>query len=80
MTFDQIHEALLWCTLINFAILLFWFALLVFARGWIRRIHGKWFRLSDERFDSLHYGLMGAYELGIFLFCLVPYVALHVVR
>jgi hypothetical protein len=32
-----------------------WFLVFVFAHDWILRIHGKWFRLSREQFDALHY-------------------------
>jgi hypothetical protein len=43
------------------------------------RLHGRWFRLSAEQFDALHYAGMAIYKLGIFLFCLVPYLALLIV-
>ncbi|MCC5785505.1 MAG: hypothetical protein JJU33_02250 [Phycisphaerales bacterium] len=80
MNIDQLHQALLWCVIINFGVLLLWFALYVGAGGWVRRLHGRWFKIPDDRFDALHYGLMGAYELAIILFFLVPYLALHIVR
>lgn len=54
--------------------------LFVIARGFIRSLHGKWFEIPPERFDALHYLMMGVYKLAIILFCLMPYVALHIVR
>ena len=42
----------------------------------MQKIHGRWFRLSDSRFDAVHYGGMGAYKLGIFFFNLTPLLAL----
>ena len=37
-------------------------------------IHGKWFRLSDERFDAAHYSGMAHFKIGIMLFNLVPLI------
>jgi len=46
------------------------------ARDWMRRFHGRWFRLSDEQFDALHYLGMSIYKIGILLFNLVPLIVL----
>ena len=43
-------------------------------------MHGKWFRLSGEQFDALHYGGMAMFKIGILLFNLVPLIALDIVR
>ncbi|MBX3323860.1 MAG: hypothetical protein KF757_12810 [Phycisphaeraceae bacterium] len=79
MTLELVRELLLWCTIVNAAILIVWFALFTLARGWIKRLHGRWFRLSDEQFDAIHYlGLM-LYKLGIFVFNLVPMLVLYAI-
>ncbi|MBX3409828.1 MAG: hypothetical protein KF859_08070 [Phycisphaeraceae bacterium] len=80
MTFDAFHTALLWCAVINYAVLLLWFAVFAFCRGWLAGFHGRWFALSPERFDAAHYVLMGVYKLGILLFFIVPYGVLHIVK
>ena len=79
MRIELIRSFLLWCTVINYGILLVWFVVFALAHDWIRRLHGGWFRLSDEQFDALHYLGMAIYKIGIFLFNLVPYVALCIV-
>lgn len=71
-----LHSFLLRSMIINYAILLVWFFFFVFARGWIRRIHGKWFRLEDATFDALHYGGMSVYKIGILLFNVAPLIAI----
>ena len=76
MSIEVLRSLLLWCTVINYGILLLWFLIFMSARGWIQRFHGRWFRLSDEQFDILHYAGMSIYKIGIMLFNLVPYVAL----
>ncbi len=70
---------LIWCTVVNYAVLFVWFGIFVFARGWLYRLHGRWFRLSQEEFDRIHYAAMAAYKIGILLFNLVPLIAIHLV-
>jgi ABC-type uncharacterized transport system permease subunit len=79
MSIEILRNFLMWCTVINYGILLVWFLFFMFARDWIQRLHGRWFRLSGEQFDSLHYAGMSVYKIGILLFNLVPYVALCIV-
>ena len=79
MTVEIIRNALGWCALINYGILLLWFLFFVLARGWMYRLHGTWFELPRERFDGLHYAGMTMYKIGIILFNLVPYLALRIV-
>ena len=55
MSLELTPDFLLWCTLINFGILLMWFMWFVFAHDWVLEFHGKWFRLSREQFDAIHY-------------------------
>jgi hypothetical protein len=54
-----------------------WFLAIIFARDWIKQVHGKWFNLSDETFDAIHYGGMAIYKIGILLFNLVPLITLY---
>ena len=79
MTVDQVRAFLGWCTLINYAVLVVWFLFFLFVRDWMRKLHTRWFRLPAAHFDAIHYAGMGLYKLGIFLFNLVPYVALVIV-
>ena len=80
MTIDVARSSLLWCTIINYGVLLVWFLVFVFAHDGIERVHGRWFRLSREQFDALHYGGMSIYKLGIILFNLVPLAVLCILR
>ena len=79
MNIEFTRSFLLWCTVINYGILLVWFLVFVIAHDWMRRFHGRWFRLSDEQFDFLHYLGMSIYKIGILLFNLVPLVVLWIV-
>ncbi len=59
--------------------LLVWFAMFTLGRGWMRRLHGRWFRLSDEHFDGIHYVGLMIYKMGIFVFNLVPTAVLYAI-
>jgi hypothetical protein len=37
-------------------------------------LHSRWFHVSVEQFDALHYVGMALYKLGILLLNLVPYI------
>jgi len=67
---------LLWSLALNYALLLVWFLAFALARDAMYRLHSRWFQLSPETFDGVHYAGMAAYKLGIFLLNLVPYLAL----
>jgi len=79
MSMGELREFLGWCTVINYALLLWWFAFFVQGHDFIYRLHGRWFDVRPERFDAIHYQAMAFYKIGIFLFCLVPYVVLWII-
>jgi hypothetical protein len=78
MTIAVTRNFLLWCTVINYGVLLVWFLVFVFAHDWMLRIHGRWFRLSRDQFDALHYAGMSIFKIGIILFNLVPFIVLSI--
>lgn len=79
MTIEVTRNFLLWCTVIDYGVLLVWFLVFVFAHDWMLRIHGRWFRLSPDQFDALHYAGMSIFKIGIILFNLVPFVVLSII-
>jgi hypothetical protein len=79
MTVEIIRDVLAWATVINFTLLIFWFLFFSLAHDWIYKCHGKWFTLPVENFDAIHYAGMAFFKLCIFLFNLVPYLALRIV-
>ena len=78
MTMEFARHFLLLCTVGNYAILTVWFLVFVWAHDWLWRLHGKWFRLSAEQFDVLHYAGMSAFKIGIMLLNLVPLAVLSI--
>ncbi len=80
MSVEMARSILLWCTAINYAVLTIWFLVHVLAHGWLCGLWGRWFRLTEEQFDSMTFGVMALYKVGVLLFNLVPWVALYVAR
>jgi len=79
MSIEILRGFLLWCAVTNYGVLLCWFLLFTLAHDWLHRLHSRWFRLTTEQFDAIHYASMAIYKVGILLLNLVPYVALHIV-
>ncbi|PHS11322.1 MAG: hypothetical protein COA78_09950 [Blastopirellula sp.] len=68
-----------WSSLISIGFLFYWFIMIVFAHDFVYQIHSKWFKISVETFDAIHYGGMAFFKLSIFLFQLAPYLAMRIV-
>ena len=79
MSIEIVRDFLLCCTVINYGVLLVWFLFFMLAHDWIYQLHGKWFHLSVEQFDALHYAGMALYKIGTLLLNLIPYIALRIV-
>jgi hypothetical protein len=79
MSIEIARRTLLWCAVINYALLLVWFLLSVLTHNWLHRLWGKWFRLSAEQFDAVNFTGIVLYKTGIILFNIVPCVALYIV-
>jgi len=78
MTINVARQFLLWCTVIDYGVLLVWFLAFALGHDGLHRLHGRWFRLSREQFDALHYAGMSIFKIGILLFNLVPLVVLSI--
>lgn len=79
MTLELFRAVLGWSAVINMGLLLWWFLFITFARDWIYRLHSKFFTLSEEHFNVLHYTGMMLLKLGTLMFFVVPYLALSIV-
>jgi len=79
MSMEILRSALLWCAAINYGILILWWVLFMAAHDWLLNINRRLIRLSPEYFDPINICGMTLYKLGIFLFNLVPALALFIV-
>jgi hypothetical protein len=79
MSLAVARSTLLWCTLINYGLLIVWMLLMAAPREGLYRLWGRWFPLSAEQFDAINFGGIVLYKLLILVFNLVPYIALLIV-
>jgi hypothetical protein len=79
MTMDELREFLIWCTAINYGVIVLWFSMLILAHDWLYQAHAHWFRISVETFDALHYAGLSMYKIGVLLFNLVPLIVLFII-
>jgi len=77
VTLELFTSFLAWCTLVNLVFLLIWFFFLTAGGGWMRRMHGKWFNLSEEGFAAVHYKMLAYFKLLWVMFNLTPYLVLR---
>jgi hypothetical protein len=78
MSIATVRGVLLWGAIINYALLALWGLLTLLARDWLHR-KGRWFGLPAETFDAINYAGIVFYKVSIFLFFLVPNIALRIV-
>ena len=76
MDIELLRHGLLLSAVVNYVILTIWFLAFVWFHDAILRLHGRWFRLTPERFDAISYAGMAIYKIGVLLFNLVPWLVL----
>jgi hypothetical protein len=80
MNLEFVRSFLLWCTIIDYGILIVWFLAFMLAHDGLHRLHGRWFRLSREQFDALHYMAMAVFKIIVLVFNVVPLLVLCFLR
>ena len=80
MTLDNLREFLLWCMVINVGLLIFSSLMILAMRNWVYRLHGKMFRLPEEKVASAMYKFIAFYKILIIVFNVVPYIALRIIE
>lgn len=78
MDMQLLGQVLGWSLALNYLILLIWFLVFIYARTWMKSLHGRWFNLDDQTFDAIHYAAMAVYKIFIMVFNLVPFIVLSV--
>ncbi len=74
---QDLSQFLLWCTALNYTVLMVWFLAFMLAHDGLYSLHTLWFKISREQFDAVHYASMALYKIGVLLLNLVPYLALQ---
>lgn len=70
----------MWCTIINFGFLILWSLIFFASMDRMYELHVLFFPIAKETYYALMFGLIGYYKLCVFLFNLIPYVALRILQ
>ena len=65
-----------WCTVINLGVLLFSTIMLLLLKDQMVAVHSKLFGLSSATLAAIYFRYLAYYKVAIFIFNLVPYLAL----
>lgn len=76
MSIETVECFLFWSFIINFLLFILWGLAFIFFHQKMYLTHLRWFRISEETFDTVHYFLMGAFKIFVFCFNLIPYLIL----
>ena len=79
MTIDQLTSFFAWCTLLNIGILLLAAISLTVLRDWVIKLHASWYGVSEAELPSIYFKYLAYYKIAIFVFNLVPYLALRII-
>lgn len=66
----------MWCTILNAGLLLLTFLILALAGDWVYRMHSRWFPMPRETFNVVIYSFLGVMKLFVWVFNLIPFLAL----
>ena len=72
MTLELTREVLGWCAIINIGILLWWSMFIMFAGDFVFRMHRKFFEITREQFNGIHYAGIMCFKLAVFGLNVVP--------
>lgn len=79
MNMELLTKLLMWCTLINGSLLIFWTVMCMTIPDTVYRLQTKWFPMSRDSYELLMYSFLGLFKVIFLVFNLVPYVALLIV-
>jgi Family of unknown function (DUF6868) len=82
MTLETLRNFFLYCTLINFGMMTLATAVLAIpkARAFACKMHSKWFSVNEADINLAWYKALALYKSLVMIFCLVPYLALLLMR
>ena len=76
----QVQAFLLWGAGLNYLVLSVVFLAWIFAGDALYRLHSRWFDLDRRTCDAAIYLMLGLYKLGTWMFFLVPWLVLCILR
>ena len=79
MNIELLRSFFLWCTVINYGVLLLWVLAFWFVHDWHYGLTSRFFKVSVEKYDLINFCGIAAFKIALILLNLVPYIALCIV-
>ena len=79
MTIYEIRDVLMWCSIMNVGLMIVMFLILWLGRRWVYNMHSKFFPVTESQFNAIIYGFLGVYKLVIYVFNIIPWIAVCIV-
>lgn len=80
MNVQTLTNFFMWCSIINIGFLLLAFLMVtVFSLDFVYRMHSKFFPMPKDAFTIAMYSFIGIYKIFVFVFNIVPWIALLIV-
>lgn len=76
---EAIGGILIRCFVMGIALMIIWLGFLVFAGEFTYKVHSWFIPISRQQFDCIHYGAIAITKGCIFLYFLLPYIAIRLV-
>lgn len=80
MDIHTLTNFLMWCTIINGGLLIFWAVMLLAVPNFVYRSQRRFFPGSQEQFQLAMYGFLGLFKTFVLIFNFVPWMALLIIR
>lgn len=82
ITFSLIKRLWFWMTVLNLGLYIYSVIVVIFMEDWSYRLQTEifGFNISREMFNTVLYIFLGLYKLLILFFCVIPYLAMRLVR
>jgi len=70
----------MWCTILNIGLLMLSFLIVAFNGDFVYKMHSKWFPMPRETFNVVLYSFIGMFKIIVFVFNIVPWVVLTIIK
>ncbi|MDD5708579.1 MAG: hypothetical protein PHR35_21885 [Kiritimatiellae bacterium] len=79
MDIETLSRFFMWCTVLNFGLLLLSYLYVAFAGDSVYKTHSKRFPMQRETFNAVLYSCFGIYKIAWLVFCAVPWLVLEII-
>lgn len=79
MNITAVKKFFMWCTIINIGLLLLSSFICISLGDFCYKMNSRWFPITRETFDIAIFSFIALYKLFIWVFNIVPYLALLII-